>query len=156
MESALSQPIPRSSATRGDRRITPPGAAIGAAAQTQEPARKPQQAYTGDAGKDAEKYGPLPTLGWERAYRSGDLVRQHAGGNLEVTGRVKDVIHRGGETIPAADLEEHFYREGRRILGLTDQLAIDVRHVEQAGPGLLAFLAGFVTECVKEYNESKN
>jgi mycobactin salicyl-AMP ligase len=40
-------------------------------------------------------------------YRSGDLVRQHAGGNLEVTGRVKDVIHRGGETIPAADLEEH-------------------------------------------------
>ncbi len=40
-------------------------------------------------------------------YRSGDLVRQHPGGNLEVTGRVKDVIHRGGETIPAADLEEH-------------------------------------------------
>src|ERR1700761_2307677 len=40
-------------------------------------------------------------------YRSGDLVRQHPDGNLEVTGRVKDVIHRGGETIPAADLEEH-------------------------------------------------
>jgi mycobactin salicyl-AMP ligase len=43
----------------------------------------------------------------EGFYRSGDLVRQHPGGNLEVTGRVKDVIHRGGETIPAADLEEH-------------------------------------------------
>jgi mycobactin salicyl-AMP ligase len=43
----------------------------------------------------------------EGFYRSGDLVRQHEGGNLEVTGRVKDVIHRGGETIPAADLEEH-------------------------------------------------
>src|SRR6201986_3470433 len=40
-------------------------------------------------------------------YRSGDLVRQHADGNVTVTGRVKDVIHRGGETIPAADLEEH-------------------------------------------------
>ena len=40
-------------------------------------------------------------------YRSGDVVRQHPGGNLEVTGRVKDVIHRGGETIPAAELEEH-------------------------------------------------
>jgi mycobactin salicyl-AMP ligase len=40
-------------------------------------------------------------------YRSGDLVRRRADGNLEVTGRVKDVIHRGGETIPAADLEEH-------------------------------------------------
>jgi mycobactin salicyl-AMP ligase len=43
----------------------------------------------------------------EGFYRSGDLVRQRADGNLTVTGRVKDVIHRGGETIPAADLEEH-------------------------------------------------
>jgi mycobactin salicyl-AMP ligase len=43
----------------------------------------------------------------EGFYRSGDLVRQHPDGNLEVTGRVKDVIHRGGETIPAAELEEH-------------------------------------------------
>ena len=40
-------------------------------------------------------------------YRSGDLVRRRAYGYLEVTGRVKDVIHRGGETIAAADLEEH-------------------------------------------------
>jgi mycobactin salicyl-AMP ligase len=40
-------------------------------------------------------------------YRSGDLVRQNKDGNLEVTGRVKDVIHRGGETISAADIEEH-------------------------------------------------
>jgi mycobactin salicyl-AMP ligase len=29
------------------------------------------------------------------------------GGYLEVTGRVKDVIHRGGETVSAADLEDH-------------------------------------------------
>ena len=28
-----------------------------------------------DPAKDAEKYAPMPTLGWERAYRSGDLVR---------------------------------------------------------------------------------
>jgi mycobactin salicyl-AMP ligase len=40
-------------------------------------------------------------------YRSGDLVRQHSDGSLEVIGRVKDVIHRGGETIAAGDLEEH-------------------------------------------------
>jgi mycobactin salicyl-AMP ligase len=40
-------------------------------------------------------------------YRSGDLVRRHADGYLEVTGRVKDVIHRGGETVAAGDLEEH-------------------------------------------------
>ncbi|MFX7887061.1 long-chain fatty acid--CoA ligase, partial [Acinetobacter baumannii] len=30
-----------------------------------------------------------------------------ADGYLEVTGRIKDVIHRGGETISALDLEEH-------------------------------------------------
>ncbi|MGZ4584252.1 MAG: (2,3-dihydroxybenzoyl)adenylate synthase [Mycobacterium sp.] len=40
-------------------------------------------------------------------YRSGDLVRRREDGYLVVTGRVKDVICRGGETISAADLEEH-------------------------------------------------
>ncbi|OBG26706.1 (2,3-dihydroxybenzoyl)adenylate synthase [Mycobacterium sp. 852002-51057_SCH5723018] len=40
-------------------------------------------------------------------YRSGDLVRRRDDGYLVVTGRVKDVICRGGETIAAADLEEH-------------------------------------------------
>ncbi|MEB3983439.1 AMP-binding protein [Mycobacterium sp. 663a-19] len=39
-------------------------------------------------------------------FRSGDLVRRRADGYLVVTGRVKDVICRGGETIAAADLEE--------------------------------------------------
>jgi mycobactin salicyl-AMP ligase len=39
-------------------------------------------------------------------YRSGDLVRRRDDGYLVVTGRVKDVICRGGETIGAADLEE--------------------------------------------------
>jgi mycobactin salicyl-AMP ligase len=43
----------------------------------------------------------------EGFYRSGDLVRRRADGYLEVTGRVKDVIHRGGETVAAGDLEEH-------------------------------------------------
>lgn len=38
-------------------------------------------------------------------YRTGDLVRRHASGNLVVTGRVKDVINRGGEKIPADELE---------------------------------------------------
>ncbi|OBB93713.1 (2,3-dihydroxybenzoyl)adenylate synthase [Mycobacterium sp. 852002-30065_SCH5024008] len=39
-------------------------------------------------------------------FRSGDLVRLRHDGYLTVTGRVKDVICRGGETISAADLEE--------------------------------------------------
>jgi mycobactin salicyl-AMP ligase len=40
-------------------------------------------------------------------YRTGDLVRRFADGYLEVTGRVKDVIVRGGETVSAAEIEEH-------------------------------------------------
>ncbi len=40
-------------------------------------------------------------------YRSGDLVRRFANGYLEVTGRIKDVIVRAGETVSALDLESH-------------------------------------------------
>ncbi|WP_252991191.1 AMP-binding protein [Streptomyces viridosporus] len=38
-------------------------------------------------------------------YRTGDLVHRHESGNLVVAGRVKDVINRGGEKIPADELE---------------------------------------------------
>lgn len=41
--------------------------------------------------------------GW---YRTGDIVVLHESGNLVVTGRIKDVINRGGEKIPAAEVEE--------------------------------------------------
>ena len=40
-------------------------------------------------------------------YRSGDRVRRLPGGYLEVTGRIKDVIVRGGENIAADELEAH-------------------------------------------------
>jgi mycobactin salicyl-AMP ligase len=43
-------------------------------------------------------------------FRSGDLIRLRPDGYLVVTGRVKDVICRGGETISAADLEEQMLR----------------------------------------------
>ncbi|MFF8814817.1 AMP-binding protein [Streptomyces pactum] len=38
-------------------------------------------------------------------YRTGDLVSRHPSGNFVVVGRVKDVINRGGEKIPADELE---------------------------------------------------
>lgn len=40
-------------------------------------------------------------------YRSGDLVRQLPSGHLMVTGRIKDVINRGGENVSCDELEEH-------------------------------------------------
>lgn len=45
--------------------------------------------------------------GW---YRTGDVVRRHASGNLMVEGRVKDVINRGGEKISAEEVENLLYR----------------------------------------------
>ncbi|MCX4098000.1 (2,3-dihydroxybenzoyl)adenylate synthase [Nocardia sp. alder85J] len=40
-------------------------------------------------------------------YRSGDLVRRPPTGHLIVSGRLKDVINRGGENISCDELEEH-------------------------------------------------
>jgi 2,3-dihydroxybenzoate-AMP ligase len=40
-------------------------------------------------------------------YRSGDLVRRDASGNLVVEGRAKDHINRGGEKISAEEVENH-------------------------------------------------
>jgi len=39
--------------------------------------------------------------------RTGDLVRITAAGNMVVEGRLKDVINRGGEKVPAQELEGH-------------------------------------------------
>lgn len=41
--------------------------------------------------------------GW---YRTGDLATLDASGFLRITGRVKDVINRGGEKIPVAEVEQ--------------------------------------------------
>jgi 2,3-dihydroxybenzoate-AMP ligase len=40
-------------------------------------------------------------------YRTGDVVRQLPSGHLVVVGRVKDQINRGGEKIPAIEVEGH-------------------------------------------------
>ena len=44
--------------------------------------------------------------GW---YRTGDLARIDADGYLRITGRVKDVINRGGEKVPVAEIEQLLY-----------------------------------------------
>jgi len=39
-------------------------------------------------------------------YRTGDLARIDADGYVRITGRVKDVINRGGEKVPVAEIEQ--------------------------------------------------
>jgi non-ribosomal peptide synthetase-like protein len=57
-----------------------------------------------DPEKDAEKYAPMPTLGWSRAYRSGDLIRLEADG-LYFQGRADDQVKVGGRRIELGEVD---------------------------------------------------
>jgi non-ribosomal peptide synthetase-like protein len=57
-----------------------------------------------DPDKDAEKYAPMPTLEWARAYRSGDLVRLEADG-LYFMGRADDQVKVGGRRIELGEVD---------------------------------------------------
>ncbi|GAA1353466.1 Pls/PosA family non-ribosomal peptide synthetase [Falsarthrobacter nasiphocae] len=57
-----------------------------------------------DPDKDAEKYAPMPTLGWDRAYRSGDLVTYDPEGLL-FNGRADDQVKLGGRRIELGEVE---------------------------------------------------
>ena len=57
-----------------------------------------------DPAKDAEKFAPMPVLGWERAYRSGDLVRLERAG-LVFQGRADDQVKLGGRRIELGEVD---------------------------------------------------
>ncbi|OBF23294.1 Pls/PosA family non-ribosomal peptide synthetase [Mycobacterium sp. ACS4331] len=57
-----------------------------------------------DPDKDAEKYAEMPTLGWPRAYRSGDLVRLEPDG-LCFQGRADDQVKVGGRRIELGEVD---------------------------------------------------
>ncbi len=57
-----------------------------------------------DREKDREKYSPLPSVGWHRAYRSGDHVRLEEDG-LYFIGRVDDQVKIGGRRIELGEVD---------------------------------------------------
>ena len=57
-----------------------------------------------DAEKDATKFAPLPSMGWERAYRSGDIVRAEPEGLLFL-GRGDEQIKLGGRRIELGEVD---------------------------------------------------
>ncbi|WP_408896691.1 Pls/PosA family non-ribosomal peptide synthetase [Nocardioides sp. R1-1] len=57
-----------------------------------------------DPAKDAEKYAPMPSLGWERAYRSGDIVVNDPAGLL-FAGRADDQVKVGGRRIELGEID---------------------------------------------------
>ncbi|MGK5629488.1 (2,3-dihydroxybenzoyl)adenylate synthase [Streptomyces sp. URMC 123] len=58
-------------------------------------------------------------------FRTGDLVRVTPAGNLVVCGRVNDIVNRGGEKVPAEEVEEHLLADPRiraaAVIGLPDR-----------------------------------
>lgn len=57
-----------------------------------------------DPAKDAEKYAPIPALGWDRAYRTGDLVVAEPEG-LIFAGRTDDQIKFGGRRMELGEID---------------------------------------------------
>ena len=57
-----------------------------------------------DPDKDAEKFATMPTLGWDRAYRSGDIVRYDEEGLIFV-GRADEQIKLGGRRIELGEID---------------------------------------------------
>ncbi|HVV14356.1 (2,3-dihydroxybenzoyl)adenylate synthase [Amycolatopsis sp.] len=59
-------------------------------------------------------------------YQSGDVVRRLPSGHLIVEGRVKDQINRGGEKIPAEELENHLLAHpavhDAAVVGMADEV----------------------------------
>ncbi|WP_249353900.1 Pls/PosA family non-ribosomal peptide synthetase [Microbacterium sp. 2FI] len=87
-----------------------------------------------DPAKDAEKYAPMPSLGWDRAYRSGDLVRADSAGLL-FQGRADDQVKVGGRRIELGEVES-------ALQSLSAVSAATV--VVQRSEGGVALLVGYV------------
>ncbi|WP_232319335.1 Pls/PosA family non-ribosomal peptide synthetase [Kocuria turfanensis] len=62
-----------------------------------------------DPAKDAEKFAPMDTLGWARAYRSGDVVRADPEGIVFV-GRADDQVKISGRRVEMGEIDEQMSR----------------------------------------------
>lgn len=88
-----------------------------------------------DPEKDAEKYAAMPSLGWERAYRSGDLVRLEADG-LYFQGRADDQVKVGGRRIELGEVDAALVN----LPGVSGGAAA-VRRTTSGNPLLVGYIA---------------
>jgi non-ribosomal peptide synthetase-like protein len=95
-----------------------------------------------DPDKDAEKYAPMPTLEWSRAYRSGDLVRLESDG-LYFQGRADDQVKVGGRRIELGEVDSALMN----LPGVSGGAAA-VRRTPSGTP----LLVGYIASADPEFN----
>jgi 2,3-dihydroxybenzoate-AMP ligase len=89
----------------------------------------------------------------EGYFRTGDLVRRRPDGSIVVVGRIKDIINRGGEKVPAEEVEEHLLTHAAirdaAVVGVDDpvlgekSVAFVILRDERVKPGSVkSFLRG--------------
>lgn len=89
-----------------------------------------------DEQLDAARYAPNAALGWPRAYRTGDVVRETPSG-LAFVGRRDDQVKLGGRRIELGEVEAH----ARSAPGVRAAAAV-VRRSEGGNPILAVYVAG--------------
>ncbi|MFR9752574.1 Pls/PosA family non-ribosomal peptide synthetase [Nocardia sp. 004] len=89
-----------------------------------------------DPAKDAQQYAPLPSVGWDRAYRSGDLVRNDSAG-LVFLGRADDQIKLGGRRIELGEIDNAL----RQLPDVTGAAAA-IRTTKAGNKILVGYLTG--------------
>ena len=80
----------------------------------------------------------MPSLGWERAYRTGDIVRETIDG-LEFVGRRDDQVKFGGRRIELGEIEAQL----RAVPGVT-AAARAVRETAAGNTVLVGYVVGDV------------
>jgi len=91
-----------------------------------------------DPALDAERYAPLPALGWDRAYRTGDMVRDTAAGLLFI-GRRDDQIKLGGRRLELGEIDGQL----RAVAGVR-AAAATVQKTAAGNPVLVGYIVGDV------------
>ncbi len=91
-----------------------------------------------DPALDVTAYAPLPALRWERAYRTGDIVRETVDGLLFL-GRRDDQIKLGGRRIELGEVEAHL----NAVAGVRAAAAA-VKQTEAGNSVLVGYVVGDV------------
>jgi len=91
-----------------------------------------------DADLDGERYAPLPALGWSRAYRTGDMVRETIEG-LVFLGRRDDQVKLGGRRLELGEVDAHL----RAVPGVKAGAAA-VRKTQSGNSLLVGYVVGDV------------